>query len=259
MSLRRSLAGVTVGLLLVVAGAVAWESRSLPDASAIRERVAARSAAAERFTWAPLEAISPRLQTAVVVWEDPAFYHHGGISTGGIRRAFLQNLRAGRYVRGGSTITQQVAKNLFLGPEKTLRRKLKEVMLAWQLERTLSKDQILEIYLNIAEWGDGMIGAEAACRFYFRKSSADLTWAEAALLTGILPNPHRFNPLQAPEEALRLRQAVLVKLLAHGQVTAEEYGEAASTPWRGILPAPSVEGTLGKGRWVSDVFFTHRR
>lgn len=129
-------------------------------------------------------------------------------------------------MRGGSTITQQVAKNLFLSPEKTLRRKVREALLAWQLERTLTKQQILEIYLNIADWGDGITGAEAASRLYFAKSAEGLTWTEAALLAGMLPNPHRITPFRAPEQALQQRHQVLLKLLFYQELSPEEFHEA---------------------------------
>ncbi len=259
MSRHRWLITAAIALALLFAVWLVREVRSLPPVSELPQRLAARYAAAGATTWLPLEAISPRLQTAVIVWEDPAFYHHHGINLAAIRRAFFANLRAGAYERGGSTITQQIAKNLFLSRERTLRRKLREAILAWRLEGALSKEQILEIYLNIAEWGEGIAGAEAASRFYFGKSAADLSWAEAALLAGILPNPHRFNPLRAPLEAMRLRQVVLLKLLDSGQITPQEYKEAASTPWRGVLPPRSVEPAAGKDHQVSHLSFEGKK
>ncbi len=259
MNLQKKLAAVAGAALLLLGGVAYQESRELPTAAELRSQLWTRYVPKGRSTWAPLWAMSPKLRTAVVIWEDPRFYHHHGFDFAEIRRAFLEDVRAGRYRRGGSTITQQVAKNLFLSPEKTLRRKFKEAILAWRLERALSKDEILEIYLNVAQWGDGVAGAEAASRLYFAKSAADLSWAEAALLAGILPNPHRFSPVRAPEEALRLRQAVLLKLLANGHVTPEEYGEAAFTPWRGALPPASAEGAARRDRPLSRLFFEGNR
>lgn len=219
-------------LALLSGGLVTWEVRHLPSVDELPQRLAARTAAAPRSTWVPLWAISPRLQTAVVAWEDPAFYHHSGLSLEGIWRAAIEDVRTREYTRGGSTITQQVAKNLFLSKEKTLRRKFDEAVLAWRLERRLSKHQILEIYLNIAEWGEGVFGAEAAAQFYFEKPARDLTWAEAALLAGMLPNPRRLDPRKAPEEALRRRRIILLTLLADGEINQEEFLQADAAPWR---------------------------
>ncbi len=244
---------VFAGATLLLLGGVAYrETRDLPTAAEVRSQLWTRYIPKGRSNWVPLWAISPKLQTAVLIWEDPRFYHHHGFDFGEIGRAFLEDAWAGRYRRGGSTITQQVAKNLFLSPEKSLRRKFKEAILARRLERTLTKDEILEIYLNIAQWGDAVAGAEAASRLYFSKSAADLSWAEAALLAGILPNPRRFSPIRAPEEAKRLRQVVLLKLLDSGQVTPQEYKEAASAPWRGAVPPASIENAAGR-----DLRFSH--
>jgi membrane peptidoglycan carboxypeptidase len=216
---------VLLSALLV--GAFLWEARDLPAAAELRSQLWSRYQPKGRATWIPLWAISPRLQTAVVDWEDPRFFFHHGIDYPEIRRALWEDLRAGSYRNGASTITQQVAKNLFLTPEKTPRRKLREAVLASRLETALSKDEILEIYLNIADWGDGLTGAEAASRAYFSKSAGDLSWDEAALLAGMLANPHRFNPCRAPEAVRRLQQAVLVRLAENGRLTAQEFQLAA--------------------------------
>ena len=123
-----------------------------------------------------------------------------------------------------------MAKNLFLTPERNLRRKFREAVLAWRLEHALSKDEILELYLNVADWGDGVVGAEAAAQFYFCKPARDLDWAEAALLAAILPDPHHLSPLKAPDEARRLQQVVLLRLLVNQDMTPEEYSQAAQAP-----------------------------
>lgn len=232
---RRRLALVGAGLALVAVGAWAGIFRGLPAGAELRRQVDARCAARLSDPWMPLWTLSPRLQTAVLLWEDPAFHLHSGLSPAGIRQAALQNLRAGEYKRGGSTLTQQVAKNLFLSPEKTLRRKLREAVLARRLERVLSKDQILEIYLNTAEWGDGVVGAEAAARHFFAKPASELSWAEAALLAGILPNPRRNDPFLDPHSAWLLRRRVLIKLRRADEITREEFRQAMSTP----LPVPA--------------------
>lgn len=236
MRLRTKLLVASAAFVLGAGGLVAWEVHRLPSVDELPQRLAARTTAAPHSTWVPLWAISPRLQTAVVVWEDPAFYHHSGVSWEGIRRAAVEDVRRGELKRGGSTITQQVAKNLFLTKEKSWRRKFEETVLAWRLERRLSKHQILEIYLNTAEWGEGIVGAEAAAQHYFGKSAAELTWAEAALLAGILPNPYHNDPLLDPYSAGRLRHRLLAKLLEEGALTPEEFQQADASP---LLPAPS--------------------
>lgn len=215
---------------------LAWEARRLPGADEIRSRLFARSGPAERGTWVPLWAISPQLQTAVVAWEDPAFYHHSGLDYSEIARAAWADLRAGSYRRGASTITQQVAKNLFLTPEKTLRRKIREVILARRLERDLSKEEILTLYLNIAEWGDGIYGAEAASRRYFGKAAADLNWPEAALLAGILPNPREWNPCRNPARARQARHAVLTKLFEMESLPRPAFAAAEAMPLPDCIP-----------------------
>lgn len=237
---------LAAGVVILLAGAwLAWEAQQLPRSEEIRARLFAGNVPKGQATWVPLWAISPKLQTAVLMWEDPSFFHHGGFDFAEIARASVENLRAGRYRRGASTITQQVARNLFLGPEKTLRRKVREAILARRLERALSKEEILVIYLNIAEWGDGIAGAEAASRRYFSKPAADLNWAEAALLAGILPNPRHRNPCQNPGEATRARHAVLTKLLRSENITPEEFQEANATPCCGcynLAPLPDKTG-----------------
>jgi monofunctional biosynthetic peptidoglycan transglycosylase len=216
--------------MLIAAGWLAWEARTLPRTHEIRGQLFTQRAPLGESTWVPLWHISSQLQTAVVVWEDPTFFHHGGLSYPEMARAAWINLRAGSYRRGASTITQQVARNLFLGPEKTLGRKLREAILARRLERALSKDEILTLYLNIAEWGDGIVGAEAASRRYFGKPASELDWAEAALLAGILPNPRQWNPCKSPARARQARHAVLSKLLESEILTSQEFAVADAAP-----------------------------
>ena len=226
MRWRAKLAVIVASAALFATAWLAWEAWNLPGTDEIRGQLFLQHNPRGQGTWVPLWAISANLQTAVVVWEDPTFFHHAGLSFPEITRAALINLRAGSYRRGASTITQQVAKNLFLGPEKTLHRKVREAILASRLERALSKDEILTLYLNIAEWGDGIVGAEAASRHYFDKSAADLDWAEAALLAGILPNPRQWNPCKDPARANQARHAVLTKLLSSQSLSQQEFEDA---------------------------------
>jgi monofunctional biosynthetic peptidoglycan transglycosylase len=148
-----------------------------------------------QWTWVPLSSISPHLQRAVIVAEDASFYQHDGFDWEGIREAAARNIETGRLARGGSTITQQLAKNLYLSTDKNLLRKVNEAWITWSLERHLTKKRILEIYLNVVEWGDGIYGAEAAARHHFGKHAANLTLSEATLLAAILPAPLKNDPL----------------------------------------------------------------
>lgn len=225
---------IVAAILTVLAAAwlayVAWE---LPSTDEIRARLFVDQAPKGQGTWLPLWSISPNLQTAVVTWEDPAFFHHFGLDYPEIARAAWMDLRSGTYRRGASTITQQVAKNLFLTSQKTMGRKVREAILAGRLERALTKDEILMLYLNIAEWGDGIVGAEAASRRYFDKPASDLNWAEASMLAGILPNPREWNPCKAPERAVQVRHTVLTKLLSIESISKQEFDAADSAPGGG--------------------------
>jgi membrane peptidoglycan carboxypeptidase len=230
MKWRGKLAVVAASVAVLTACWLVSESRSLPATEEIRDKLFTQRAPWGQGTWVPLWAISSKLQSAVVLWEDPAFYHHSGLDYPEIVRAAWIDLGAASYRRGASTITQQVAKNIFLTREKSLHRKVREAILASRIERALSKDEILTVYLNIAEWGDGIVGAEAASRRYFSKSVSDLNWTEAAMLTGILPNPREWNPCKNPARAIEERHTVLTKLLAAQGLTQQEFAAADSAP-----------------------------
>jgi monofunctional biosynthetic peptidoglycan transglycosylase len=150
-----------------------------------------------RQKWVPLSKISSNLVKAVIISEDSKFWEHNGFDIEGIKYAIKVNLKKRRFVRGGSTISQQVAKNLFLNPKKSIFRKLYEAVLTVEIETFLSKKRILEIYLNIVEWGEGIFGAEVAALHYFNKHASSLTAEEALRLAAILPNPRRYSPLKS--------------------------------------------------------------
>lgn len=143
--------------------------------------------------WVPLQQISPYLRRAVIAAEDSRFYQHLGVDTEEIKDAFSTNLQSFSYARGFSTITMQVARNLYLSPRKSIVRKSLEMLLALHIDLLLPKERILEIYLNIAEWGDGIYGAEAASHLYFHKSASALSISEAAFLAAILPSPKKWG------------------------------------------------------------------
>jgi monofunctional glycosyltransferase len=139
--------------------------------------------------WVPYQSISPQLVRAVLIGEDIRFYRHSGIDWMGVKLAIQKNWEEKRLVRGGSSITQQLAKNLFLSPSRNPVRKMHEMLIAWEMEQILGKRRILEIYLNVIEWGDGTYGAEAAARRYFGISAASLNSEQAVFLSAIIPVP----------------------------------------------------------------------
>lgn len=162
-----------------------------------------------QWTWVPLSRISPHLRRAVVAAEDASFFTHEGFDWEGIKEAAKYNLEAGELKRGGSTITQQLAKNLYLSSERSLFRKAREALITRSLEQHLTKKRILELYLNVAEWGQGVYGAEAAARHHFEKSADELTPDEAAWLAAILPSPRRYDPLRKTTFLTRRHERIL--------------------------------------------------
>jgi monofunctional biosynthetic peptidoglycan transglycosylase len=164
--------------------------------------------------WVPYRRISPNLVRAVLVTEDAKFWQHDGLDYEQIKESMEVNLERGEFARGASTITQQLAKNLYLSPSKNPARKLRELIIARRLEAELSKQRILEIYLNVIEWGDGIYGAEAASRTYFGKSASQLSQPESALLAAAVANPRVMNPGQ-PTARLRRRQAMVLRRIGY--------------------------------------------
>ncbi|MEP6900251.1 MAG: biosynthetic peptidoglycan transglycosylase [Actinomycetota bacterium] len=237
-------------LFLVLVGAVvvwlAYEFFTFPNISKLRTENPATSSMIEyRLTeeqkdgkephkymiWMPIEQISPNLQKAVLAGEDTHFFEHHGFDWDAIQNAWDEAQKEGEkeakedgdydpndwippmpsFKRGASTITQQLAKNLYLSEERSFFRKGREAAITYFLERELNKKRILEIYLNIIEWGDGIYGAEAASRTYFKKSASQLTPPEAAYLSAMIPSPlNVFNPAKNPKRVIR-RQKVILK------------------------------------------------
>jgi penicillin-binding protein 1A len=186
----------------------------------------------ERRVLIPLERIPAALKQATLAVEDARFYSHPGIDAIGIARAMWSNVQAGEVVEGASTITQQVAKMLFLTHRRTFERKLREAILAYRMERVLTKDEILEIYLNQTYYGHGAYGIEAAANVYFGKHVEDVTLAEAALIAGLPKAPTAYSPFNAPERALRRRAHVLRRMAEIGFITPEQEQQAQATPLR---------------------------
>jgi penicillin-binding protein 1A len=172
----------------------------------------------------------PQLIRAILSAEDDAFYYHQGVDFQGILRAAINNLRHGRTAEGASTITMQVARNYFLSPEKTFTRKIREILLAFKIEREFTKDQILELYLNKIFLGSRAYGFAAAAQTYFGKNLNDLTLPEVALLAGLPKAPSRYNPLTSPENALDRRSYVLRRMLKLGYINEATFTEAMNAP-----------------------------
>jgi penicillin-binding protein 1A len=182
--------------------------------------------------------IPPLLANAVISVEDSNFRRHGGVDALAILRAQVANLRAGRIEEGASTLTMQLARRLFLNPERTWRRKVEEAFLAVELEKRFTKQQILTLYLNLVNLGHGNYGAEAAARFYFNKSVGELTLPEAATLAGIIQRPTSYSPYRHPALVEERRNKVLRRMLDEGYIDRKQFGQAVATPLLVVNHAP---------------------
>lgn len=182
-----------------------------------------------RMVWRNLDDLSPHLIHAVFLAEDDTFYQHHGFDFEQIREAFRRNWKEKKYVYGGSTITQQLARTLYLSPKKNILRKLKEAVITIYLERSLSKRRILEIYLNVIEWGPGIFGAQAAAQHYFGISAAELNPDEAVALVSILPSPRRWSPVSEKAFMARRRTNLLGRMQEAGYLPVAVSTEAETT------------------------------
>jgi monofunctional biosynthetic peptidoglycan transglycosylase len=191
--------------------------------------------------WMDYARISSNLKRAVLVTEDSRFWTHEGIDFDEMKESMEVNIERMEFARGGSTITQQLAKNLYLSPSKNPIRKVREFLIARELEAELSKQRILELYLNVIEWGDGIFGADAAARTYFHKSASDLTASESALLAAAITNPHVFSVAHPSPRLLRRQKMVMRRM---GAVTPPPVvaGATVATPddARDIEPVPEI-------------------
>ncbi len=266
--MKRPLIVAALAVALVVGAtvvflAVAGIGASLPDIATLERRAPARTSLMERRVaearkkgrtlgiaqrWVPYGQVSPLLRRAVLIAEDDAFFSHGGLDWGEIRASMERNLEAGRVIRGGSTITQQLARNLYLGNERTVSRKLKEMMLAGRIERALTKRRIFELYLNSIEWGDGVFGIEAAARHHFGVGAASLDARQSALLAAVIINPRRFDPAQPNRRIERRARMILSRMRRRGFISEAEYmiatGRPAPAPIDSSAPAPPDSAVL---------------
>jgi monofunctional biosynthetic peptidoglycan transglycosylase len=246
--LRRLWRGA-VGSVAVLFATLSYTWLTLPDVRALRKdtptrtafmQMRAREAVDEgqspRFSqrWVSYSRISPTLVRAVLVTEDAAFYSHEGVDLDEVRASLEINWAKGQFIRGGSTITQQLAKNLYLSPSKNPYRKLAELYIARRLEVELSKARILELYLNLIEWGDGIWGAEAAARAYFGVPASALSAEQSALLAGAIINPRVYRPT-SPNARLRNRQQIILAKMGY------------VTPPAPPAPLPTLDIPIGVG------------
>ncbi len=224
-------------LLLLLSGLVFW--LTLPSVSWLkkenpRETVMMRlhNEQARQKGWrtqqlrklVPLSRISPFLVQAVLIAEDDKFFAHEGFDWESLRKALDANIRKGRILRGGSTITQQLAKNLFLSSRQSLWRKLREAAIAFKLEHALSKKRILELYLNLADWGRGAYGAETAAQRYFQCPASELSLSQSVRLASVLPNPHRFPVPGAGNARMnRKRRLIIQRMLRRRWISRESH------------------------------------
>ncbi|MBS2030118.1 MAG: monofunctional biosynthetic peptidoglycan transglycosylase [Deltaproteobacteria bacterium] len=246
---------VAAGLFVMAAAVVVHAFATLPDADEIARLakrpphstalIDARAREAEkeghRFTkqqrWVPLGEVAPELVSCVIASEDARFFLHDGVDVAQMKQAVEKDLRTHRYARGASTLTQQLAKNLWLTENKSLLRKLQEAVLAERLEDALSKERILELYVNEAEWGEGIFGVEAASRAYFNREPRALTLAQSAMLAAMLPAPRRLSPRTDAAELLPRARHVLERV-------ADEH---LATPKALALAREELERTLAPG------------
>lgn len=173
--------------------------------------------------WIPLRRISPYLIKAVLIAEDDKFWKHEGFDYEAIQKAIEKDIKAKKFKLGGSTISQQLAKNLYLSPEKSPVRKIREAIITWRMERILTKKRILELYLNIVEWGDaGIFGIEAASRHYYGKPASEINPEEAARLAAVLPNPKKYDPLGDSRYVVH-RSNLIYSIMVRRGIVVPEY------------------------------------
>ena len=262
----RLIGRIAVALAALVFAFFTYVYMTLPDVRALRkanpaktafmelrEREAARAGKPIRHyqVWVPYTRIPQSLKRAVLVAEDDAFWQHEGIDMEQLKIAIRNDIEKGKAIRGGSTITQQLAKNLYLSPSRDPIRKLRELIIARRLEAELSKARILEIYLNVIEWGDGIWGAEAASRSYFGSPAASLSADQAAMLAGAIINPRVYSPARPNARLLRRQRIILSRMgsyvppaavpVVNNQAQPGDDGQTGTVTPAEELTTPSVE------------------
>jgi monofunctional biosynthetic peptidoglycan transglycosylase len=251
--IRRILLIIVVAFVLIAG----YEWITFPDVSALATKPPATTAFMEQrkaelreagksdaieYRWVPYARISPYLRRGVLVAEDDTFYEHDGVDVKALEEAVRKDWERKKATHGGSTITQQLAKNLYLSPSRNPLRKVKEYFIARSLENHLSKKRILELYLNVVEMGERVYGAEAASHFYFHTSAAGLSPSQAALLAGCLPNPRLMNPA-APNKRLRFRQRMVLSRMRRWGYLFEKEVLTEKKPPPAAAPATETTAT----------------
>ena len=251
---------VAVSLAAVAFALLGYVYLTLPDVRALRtenptttafmelrdrEAKAARKPQRREYRWMALGRISANLKRAVLVAEDDAFWQHEGVDLEQLRETVEEDLARGRPMRGASTITQQLAKNLYLSPSRDPLRKLRELVIARRLEGALSKDRIFELYLNLIEWGDGVWGADAAARRYFGGSASSLSPDQAALMAGAIVNP-RLLVVTRPNRRLVRRQAMILSRMRSVTPPVNATTPAQPTQASQPEPAPTIPAREGE-------------
>ena len=249
---------LALALLVLVVLYVGFEWITFPDTARLAKEPPATTAFMEArkaelraagkddwllHTWVPYERISPYLRRGVLVAEDDSFYEHNGVDVKGLEEALRKDWTHKKLTHGGSTITQQLAKNLYLSSSRNPLRKVKEYFIARSLENNLTKKRILELYLNVAEMGDRVYGAEAAAQFYFHTSAAALSVQQAALLAGCLPNPRIMNP-GTPNKRLRWRQAMVLSRMRRWGYLFEKEVLTEKAPAPAVVPSTDTTATV---------------
>jgi monofunctional biosynthetic peptidoglycan transglycosylase len=196
---------------------IVWWTKYNPSTSAFMDQQLVKLQSTHpdaelRHQWVPYEKISNNLKRAIIASEDAKFVDHEGFDWDGIQKAYEKNLKKGKIVAGGSTISQQLAKNLFLSTKRTPWRKVEEAIITVMLEQMMSKQRIFEIYLNVIEWGNGVFGAESAARYYYRVSAAQLSAAQAAKLAAMVPNPRYYDQHREARGLLRKTEIILRRM-----------------------------------------------
>lgn len=239
--------GITMLASSIVAGGLvglALSFRNLPDVRVLRNYIPSETSYVYDVNGTLLDSIhdeanrevvnlnqiSPDLKRAVLAIEDSYFFSHHGINPSGVARAFLANLEEGETVEGGSTITMQLVKNLFLTPERSISRKVAEAVLSLRLEQVFTKDQIMEMYLNQVYWGHNTYGVETASKSYFNKSASELNLAEASMMAGLIQAPEVYSPFVNYQKAKERQAIVLERMRVIGWATPEEIAKAKATP-----------------------------
>lgn len=244
---------VIFSAFLGLLGWILWEVNNLPDVNSLADpdvsfqievsdwkgNTAPFTVGPENPAWTPLEEIPMYLRKAVLAGEDFSFYSHHGIDWYEVYQSFKRDIRERRFARGASTITQQLAKNLYLSRDKTISRKIKEIFLTRRLEKALTKDRILELYLNIVELGDMVYGVGEGAMYHFGKRPSELSLRECAFLAAMLPGPRVYNPLKHLNRVMNRSDHILAVMLKGHWITEKEYMEALVE-----VPAPyRKEGT----------------